>query len=146
MDGTRVHYLVSQDGRLWGRPDLGLTYVLAEPPTLVEDPAATDPTPAWPLSDAGAAPGETSGWLDAGGEANGSVASPDAEAPVGQLIDPDAPLSGEFPLGPPPEVRLRPLRVGPAASPESEPFDARPEREPPDGFGLDPFAPDPNAP
>ncbi|MCG6897578.1 MAG: DUF4340 domain-containing protein [Thiocapsa sp.] len=151
MEGTRLRYLVSEDGRRWSRPDLGLTYVLPQAPALVEDPDAIDPTPAETLPHPDAAPGvadETQGWLDAAGEGPDSAAPLDPDAPMGQLIDPEAPLSGELPLGPAPEVRLRPFDVLPAAPPESDhdPFEAGPEREPPEGFGLDPFAPDPDVP
>ncbi len=151
MDGTRVSYRVSEDGRRWTRPDLRLTYVLGEAPELIEDPSAIDPTP--PVSFAsGVAP------IDPTGPESTSYSGSDAFAPDPEwrespgtpdsLMDPDAPLSGELPLGSPPEVRLRPHDVlrEEVLRPEDlgqEGFEVEPGRDLPDGFGLDPFAPDP---
>jgi hypothetical protein len=151
MDGTRVHFRVSEDGRRWTRPDLRLTSVLGEAPALVEDPGAIDPTPqvsvAAPPFDSGAAPIDPT-WPEPASSPGSDVFAPDPEwrespGTLDSLMDPDAPLSGDLPLGPPPEVRLRPhdaLREE-VLSPEG--FGVDSARDLPDGFGLDPFAPDP---
>ncbi|WP_296808358.1 hypothetical protein [Thiocapsa sp.] len=171
-DGTRVRYRVSEDGRRWTRPDLRLTYVLGEAAELIEDPSVVDPRPpvsvAVPFADpdigsnvdTDEAPIDTA-WPESASRPGSDVFAPDPaplthgdpewrESPgtLDSLMDPDAPLSGELPLGAPPEVRLRPhevLReevltrdgVGQDGSGVEE------WRELPEGFGLDPFAPDP---
>lgn len=155
-DGTRVRYRVSEDGRRWTRPDLRLTYVLGEPPELIEDPSAIDPTPpvsvAAPVSEQGAVTTD-SAWPESASVPEADVFAPDPEwrespGTLDSLMDPDAPLSGELPLGSPPEVRLRPhdvLReeVLTRDGVEQEGFGVEAGRDLPEGFGLDPFAPDP---
>jgi hypothetical protein len=151
MDGTRVSYRVSEDGRRWTRPDLRLTYVLGEAPELIEDPGAIDPTP--PVSFAsGVVPIDPTG-PESASSPGSDVFAPDPEwrespGTPDSLMDPDAPLSGELPLGSPPEVRLRPHDVlrEEVLRPEGlgqEGFEVESGRDLPDGFGLDPFAPDP---
>ncbi|HSO84200.1 hypothetical protein [Thiocapsa sp.] len=155
-DGTRVRYRVSEDGRRWTRPDLRLTYVLGEPPELIEDPGAIDPTPSLsvsaPVSEQDAVTTD-SAWPESPSSPEADVFAPDPEwrespGTLDSLMDPDAPLSGELPLGSPPEVRLRPhdvLReeVLTRDGVEQEGFGVEEDRDLPDGFGLDPFAPDP---
>jgi hypothetical protein len=151
MDGTRVSYRVSEDGRRWTRPDLRLTYVLGEAPELIEDPSAIDPTPPVSLA-SGVAPIDPTG-PESASHPGSDVFAPDPdwrESPgrLDSLMDPDAPLSGELPLGSPPEVRLRPHDVlrDEVLRPEGlgqAGFGVEPGRDPPVGFGLDPFAPDP---
>jgi hypothetical protein len=159
-DGTRVRYRVSEDGRRWTRPDLRLTYVLGESPELIEDPSAIDPTPpvsaAAPFADPDVGPDAVpigAAWPESSASPGSDVFAPDPEwrespSTPHSLMDPDAPLSGELPLGSPPEVRLRPHDVlreevltrdgsGQAG------FGVEEGRELPEGFGLDPFAPDP---
>ncbi len=167
-DGTRVRYRVSEDGRRWTRPDLRLTYVLGEAPELIEDPGAIDPTPpvslavpfADPDGDTDAAPLDTA-WPESPLSPGSDVFAPDPatltygdpewrESPgaLDSLMDPDAPLSGELPLGSPPEVRLRPhdvIREEVLTRDDFEQagFGVEEGRDLPEGFGLDPFAPDP---
>jgi hypothetical protein len=159
-DGTRVRYRVSEDGRRWTRPDLRLTYVLGEPPELIEDPSAIDPTPpvsvAVPFTDPDVppdAPPIDAAWPESASSPGSDVFAPDPEwrespGTLDSLMDPDAPLSGELPLGSPPEVRLRPHdvireEVLTRDGFEQEGFGIEEGRELPEGFGLDPFAPDP---
>jgi hypothetical protein len=153
MDGTRVGYLVSEDGRRWSRPDLRLRYVLAEAPELIEDPGAVDPTP-MPMTDLSTAdPDRSPGspeWSEQDPAAldwdTGSFRTLGPSDSRDTIIDPDAPLSGDLPLGPPPEVRLRPRESARETAPESGGFGGELHRDPPAGFGLDPFAPDPDQP
>lgn len=70
----------------------------------------------------------------------------DPFTPAPSLIDPDAPLSDDLPLGPPPEVRLRPFPIEPWPEPDQVRPGALPNREVPAGFGTDPFAPDDTSP
>jgi hypothetical protein len=164
MDGTRMLFRVSEDGRRWTRPDLRLTYVLGEAPELIEDPSAIDPTPpisvaapfAEPDIERAAAPIDAD-WAESGSGPGSDVFAPDAapepewrESPrsLDSLMDPDAPLSGELPLGSPPEVRLRPHdvmreEVLTRDGFEQDGFRGEIGRDLPEGFGLDPFAPDP---
>ncbi|NCA69564.1 MAG: hypothetical protein EOM91_05540 [Sphingobacteriia bacterium] len=142
-DGTRLRYRVSPDGRRWSRPDLGLTYVLEVAPELVEapgplapDPLASDPL-AWPsAADARAGAAEDPAALQTQLEDGAADQSR-------SLMDPDAPLSGQLPLGPPPEVKLRPRELEREVADEPPRAPTSPLREAPHGFGLDPFAPDP---
>ena len=155
MDGTRIRYLVSEDGRRWSRPDVTLTYMLATAPELVTEPGAFDPTPPGtrprvdPTAAAAIAPGSPE-WpmQDADGVdwSPGSADTSDAPDASASLMDPEAPLSGDLPLGPPPTILLRPHEE--TRDPVTEPggFGAAMHREPPEGFGLDPFAPDPDVP
>lgn len=172
MDGTRVPYLISDDARRWSRLDLNLTYVLAEPPALITDPGAIDPTPPPPggnrdIMATEPAPDGTDGALrDPDGldpdELDHKTLDPNALDQAldaggmtdpfdtsDSLMDPDAPLSGDLPLGPPPAVHLRPH--DPTHEVMLDPnnldnLDNTMLREPPEGFGLDPFAPDPVQP
>jgi hypothetical protein len=154
MDGTRVGYLVSEDGRRWSRPDLRLRYVLAEAPELIEDPGAIDPTPPMPVTDLSRADPARSPVSPEWSEQDqaepewdtDSFSTLDPLGPRDAIIDPDAPLSGDLPLGPPPEVRLRPHESTPETPPEPGAFGGELHRDPPAGFGLDPFAPDPDQP
>jgi hypothetical protein len=150
MDGTRVRYLLSADRRRWSRPDLNLTYLFAEPPQLIEDRDAVDPTPTRAVFDRDQGGSDTTAWperdrqdLDADPGSFGIVQptnDPDA------LMNPDAPLSGHLPLGPAPAVRLRPHEPVRDPIPEPGGFGAAMLRDPPEGFGLDPFAPQPDTP
>jgi hypothetical protein len=155
-DGTRVRYRVSEDARRWTRPDLRLTYVLGEGPELTEDPSAIDPRPpvsvAAPFADPDAVPSDPA-WPESVASPGSDVFAPDPEwrespGTLDALMDPDAPLSGEIPLGSPPEVRLRPHdaireEVLTRGGIGQEGFGVEEGRELPAGFGLDPFAPDP---
>ena len=155
-DGTRVRYRVSEDGRRWTRPDLRLTYVLGEPAELIEDPSAIDSTTqvsvAAPVSEQDAVTTDPA-WPESASspEADAFAPAPEwRESPgtLDSLMDPDAPLSGELPLGSPPQVRLRPHdmireEVVTRDGFEQEGFGIEEGRDLPEGFGLDPFAPDP---
>ncbi len=161
-DGGRLSYLISADGRRWSRPDLGLRYVLTEAPPwllapgMLEAPAPAlaprDGSPALDLApihtDTWAAPAADAGraedWSSGGSEAwSEPPPRPADRAQDAALIDPDAPLSGDLPLGPPPEVKLRPHAALPETLPATEAPRPEPPREAPPGFGQDPFAPDP---
>lgn len=123
---------------------------------LIEDPSAIDPTPpvsvAAPISEQDAVT-TNSTWPEPASSPEADVFAPDPEwrespGTLDSLMDPDAPLSGELPLGSPPEVRLRPhdvLReeVLTRDGVEQEGFGVEAGRDLPEGFGLDPFAPDP---
>jgi hypothetical protein len=152
-DGTALHFLVSADRRRWrlemprptpapesraGTPP-ALLYVLATAPLLTEDPSAIDPTPEsvrnavmgdseMPASDPNAA-------LDS--------LSVDTADPFAPPPDPDAILSGDVPLGPPPEVRLTPDGEAPVEVRPASKLHGEPDKAAPTGFGEDPFAPDP---
>lgn len=167
MDGTRVPYLISEDARRWSRLDLNLTYVLSESPELITDPDAIDPTPPPPGGDreimaTEPAPDGTDrpdpDELDAD-ELDARALDPntlDQDLDAGgmtdpldtadSLMDPDAPLSGDLPLGPPPAVHLRPHDPAHEVLLDPDTMDDTMFREPPEGFGIDPFAPDSIAP
>jgi hypothetical protein len=159
-DGRALRFLVSEDRRRWSRLDQKLRYVLTDGPLLELDPGATDPTPPepTPASVADQEPAATAmqtqalrpedevGMDDADLEAGLPAEEPDPDVPFAPLADPDAPaLEGMRP----PEVRLR--REGPGDEDlyldEGEDatggFGAEPYKDPPQGFGMDPFAPDP---
>jgi hypothetical protein len=161
-DGDQLGFLISADGRRWSRPDLGLRYVLTEAPAwllapgmLEAPPPALTPSGESPARDL--APIHTDTWAapaaDAGRAAEWSTGgSEDWSAPAPRpadraqdatWIDPDAPLSGDLPLGPPPEVKLRPHEALPETLPATAEPRPEPPREAPPGFGQDPFAPDP---
>ncbi|MBK1643639.1 hypothetical protein CKO25_02985 [Thiocapsa imhoffii] len=153
LDGSQIEYLVSPDGRRWSRPDLRLTYVLTEAIELVTDPGARAPTPLprpsdptgiagqeqsdqrWP----GVAPttmdAETHDW-----DAWSLEPSDPVDAATG-LMDPEAPLSGDLPLGPAPAVHLRPHEPTPEPIVRPDAFGWEADHDPPPGFGQDPFAP-----
>jgi hypothetical protein len=149
-DGRALRFLVSEDRRRWSRLDQRVRYVLSEGPLLELDPGAADPTPPEPV--AASAPGGIGGLRPGDpGVLEGSGAWPpdatagpeDAFAPE---LDPDAPaLEGMRPA----EVRLRPdgsYDAADAREDASGGFGAEPYKEPPQGFGMDPFAPLPDDP
>jgi hypothetical protein len=161
-DGDQLGLLISADGRRWSRPDLGLRYVLTEAPDWLLVPGMLEP-PAPALAPSGGSPAlelapiHTDQWAaptpDAGGaeawSTDGSegwsqpAPRPADRAQDATWIDPDAPLSGDLPLGPPPEVKLRPHEALPETPPATTEPRPEPPREAPPGFGQDPFAPDP---
>jgi len=164
-DGSALRFLVSQDRRRWSRLDLKLRYVLTDPPLLESDPAAIDPTPpepppapaevpraqptALPMPTDGIGPeGPVDGETMGPDLATPPPAEPDPADPFAPLPDSDAPVSeGETP----PEVRLSPQAPGGRSGYDGEDsYDAgagglggEPYKDPPQGFGADPFAPDP---
>lgn len=148
-DGTPLRFLVSDDRRRWARLDRRLLYVLGEAPVLEEDPTAVDTTPPAPepeleLAPTGPAAGEPvvdgSAEPFAPGEPLGPedpfAPDPFAAAPLPPIGHPQAPVSEDDSLGPPPAVRLSPDEEGG--------FGDEPYKDPPQGFGVDPFAPDPS--
>jgi hypothetical protein len=165
-DGDRIPYQISADGRRWTRPDLELRYVLSEATRLEraapDDPSAmatsipvapqtnspmsVGPETPWPSPDP-----LTSDWPTGsfGSDSETLEAAPgpdtpdaaDVRDPLERLMDPDAPLSGDLPLGPPPEVRLRPHVPAQDDGTDRREDDTGPRRDPPAGFGQDPFAP-----
>ncbi len=153
-DGRALRFLVSEDRRRWSRLDQRLRYVLTDGPLLELDPGANDPTPPEPppaVADEVPADPPTPGSLpiqalgpDDPGVLDDREADPDHPFSLG--ADPDAPaLEGMRPT----EVRLRP--DAPGGGPEygdddvgdGGGFGAEPYKDPPQGFGMDPFAPDP---
>ncbi|MCF1182347.1 DUF4340 domain-containing protein [Marichromatium gracile] len=115
-DGRMLRFRLSEDQRSWRRLDQPLRYLLATAPRLATDPAlATLPEPMAPPEPIGA----------------------DPFAPESGAMD-EPVLPSDALLGPPPEVRLGPERPSPEAG-----FGAEPYKRPPQGFGQDPFAPDP---
>jgi hypothetical protein len=155
-DGRALRFLVSEDRRRWSRLDQKLRYVLTDGFLLELDPGAKDPTPPEPLppvpdrepaadglEPASPAEAEMEGLDDPVGPPE---RGPDAEDPFAPPTDPDAPaLEGMRP----PEVRLRPDGMGGSRDAEDDGedgaggFGAEPYKDPPQGFGMDPFAPDP---
>ncbi|MGE5155806.1 MAG: hypothetical protein ACM3ST_17590 [Bdellovibrio bacteriovorus] len=151
-DGRALRFLVSEDRRRWSRLDQKLRYVLTDGPLLELDPGATDPTPPEPPPDL---PDRETAELPAQGPPPIQVLGPDdpgvlgdggADDPFGPVADPDAPaLEGMRP----PEVRLGPDSSGAGgeyrddAVEDGGGFGAEPYKDPPQGFGTDPFAPDP---
>lgn len=148
-DGRALRFLVSEDRRRWSRLDQKLRYVLTDGPLLELDAGATDPTPPQPpparvggppLSAPPAMPTLTP-------EHGVGMAEQDPGAGLPEIEpDPDAPaVEGMRP----PEVRLRPDGAGGARHDEdggadaTSGFGAEPYKDPPQGFGMDPFAPDP---
>ena len=133
-DGTALRFLVSEDRRRLSRLDLKLRYVLSDPLVLELDPTAVDKTPPAPPLAPEPLPSADNA------DAPGQGAGPDQSDPFAPLSDPDAPVSGDAPLGAPPAVRLSPDQ----GNGESEGgFGDEPYKRPPEGFGTDPFAPDP---
>ncbi|NKN34121.1 hypothetical protein [Marichromatium bheemlicum] len=114
-DGRILRFRLSEDRQTWRRLDQPLRYLLSEAPQLVTDPSlAILPEPT-PLP------------------------SPITSDPFAPVTSPHEPvLPSDVLLGPPPEVRLGPERPHPDAG-----FGAEPYKRPPQGFGQDPFAPDP---
>ena len=133
-DGSAQRFIVSPDRRRLSRLDLRVRYVLADPIALDLDPKALDPTPPAPPPAARrdgnpqALPG----------------APPEEASPFDPTLDPDAPVRDDQPIGAPAEVRLSPDRDRPETREEGTGFGAEPYKQPPEGFGMDPFAPDPN--
>lgn len=153
-DGTALRFLVSEDRRRWSRLDLKIRYVLGEPPELMQDPTAVDTTPPPPAPVIPPEPEQpTVEYLPMPGEVDGQsmipVEAPDPADPFAPFPDPDAPVTEEDMSGAPPEVRLTPEGTyGPGADYGTEPgfgFGDEPYKERPQGFGADPFAPDPMA-
>jgi hypothetical protein len=170
-DGSAVRFLISEDRRRWSRLDLKLRYVVAEPPELELDPTLIDPTPPEPPPPL-AEPTETApAPLPMPFDELATDDAPMPEVPLGPPPEPD-PADPFAPLpegdawsggdGGPPEVRLSP--DAPYANPgygdsgygdgsadyedgydpgESGGLGGEPYKEPPQGFGMDPFAPDP---
>jgi hypothetical protein len=121
----------------------------------VKDPGAIDPTPpgtrprGGPTVAPAIAPGSPeSPMQDADGfdwnpDSTDMTDPPDTSV---SLMDPEAPLSGDLPLGPPPTILLRPHEEAREPVTEQGGFGAEMHRDLPEGFGLDPFAPDPDLP
>ncbi|MBN2886107.1 MAG: hypothetical protein JXM75_05295 [Chromatiaceae bacterium] len=134
LNGRSLRFEVSEDRRLWARPELGIAYRLTRAPDLITDPEAplaeavmpdpNDPfAPDPPVIDPPA-----------------PEATPAPDAPLDPFANPEAPLPGDLPLGPAPSVRLSP--DGQIEEEPTDGFGAEPYKEPPVGFGQDPFAPD----
>ncbi|MBK1720063.1 hypothetical protein [Thiocystis violacea] len=156
-DGTSQRFLVSEDRRRWARLDQRLLYVLTKAPEMVEDPDAIDPTPAEPpLPDLDAAmmtpdptlpatpvadpsePPIQSDMVDPFAPPTGSDGSDPPE------VDPDSLVPSDAPVSAPPVVRLTPDgRLEPEVARPRNRLRGEPEKMPPQGFGQDPFAPDP---
>ena len=146
-DGTALRFLVSEDRRRWSREDVRLLYVLTNAPELIEDPDAIDPTP--PAAAVMRAPDMPPSQIDGADPfaplpetADGYGFDPEA--------DPDAIVPGDAPVGPPPEVRLTPdgqapvrTKMSPEGMTRGSHLRGEPDKDPPSGFGQDPFAPDP---
>lgn len=156
-DGSSLSFLVSADRRRWGRLDADLLHVLTEGPSLAQDPHAIDPTPppavlAPDASTTGSdpsVPGPAAA-SDSRLEPPPFEASQDPFAPLAEAVEPLAPLSppdlivtDEDLAAPPAEVRLSPEADAPLPSSRGGPLRGEPDKEPPYGFGQDPFAPDP---
>lgn len=156
-DGRALRFLVSEDRRRWSRLDQKLRYVLTDGPLLELDPGATDPTPPEPpppvpdheADSDGLHPASPTGeeQEDLDHRIGPPATGPDAEDPFAPPTDPDAPaLEGASPS----EVRLRPDGMGGSRAAEDDGedgaggFGAEPYKDPPQGFGMDPFAPDPS--
>ena len=141
-DGRVLRFLVATDRRRWSRPDLKLRYVLSDGMLLELDPTAIDRTPPPP---APALPPK--GTMGPTGAA--AVGRPPAETHSG-TEDPFAPAAAagtdamdEAPVGAPPSVRLSPdAPDAPDEAADGTGFGAEPGKQPPAGFGIDPFAPD----
>lgn len=168
-DGTPLHFRLSEDRLRWTAPDLRAVYVLRSAPTLALDPTAVDPTP-HPAASATVSPNPG----ELGSPAPLALPEPEPateEPPVVDRNDPFAPppeselpaepsnpddviLPGDAELGPPPSVHLGP--DGPDG--RASAGDRAPRHRPrasghprggsdpglPQGFGQDPFAPDPD--
>lgn len=158
-DGTTLRFLVSEDRRRWSREDVRLLYVLTNAPELTEDPDAIDPTP--PAAPAAAASMRAPG-LPPSDLETPPIDETDPFAPLSETADgdgyldpeadPDAIVPGDALVGPPPEVRLTPDGQAPVRTkmrPEGMTRDGHlrgePDKDPPSGFGQDPFAPDPGS-
>lgn len=137
-DGTALRFLISEDRRRLSRLDLKLRYVLSDPLVLEVDATAVDPTPPAPPPPSQPSP---STQVDSARQPMpGTATEPGQSDAFAPPSDPDAPVPGDAPLGAPPAVRLSPDQV----DGESEGgFGAEPYKQPPEGFGTDPFAPDP---
>ena len=167
-DGNAVRFLISEDRRRWARLDLKLNYVVTDPIDLKLDPTAVDTTPPEPepqLPEAQPSmalpmPGDDAILTDDPQGYEVMPVVPLSPAPEPDPADPFAPRPdyGGAPVGPDgmPEVRLSPDDVYGApygGDPyldgydgevyEEGGFGAEPYKDPPQGFGTDPFAPDP---
>ncbi len=147
-DGTSLRFLVSDDRRRWARLDRRLLYVLSEAPVLEEDPTAVDTTPPAPEPELELAPAGPAGGEPVFGRAaepfapgSGDPFAPDPfdEGLFPPVADPHAPVSEDDSLGPP-----RAVRMSPDEAIEEGGFGDEPYKDPPQGFGVDPFAPDPS--
>jgi hypothetical protein len=155
-DGQRIEYQISDDGRRWTRLDLQLRYVLSEAldldPATPGDPgglaaaaalhAAPEPEQgleaAWPIPDPASRDLAAEPFA---AEPNETEMSEPYD-PLEPVMDPEAPLSGDLPLGPPPSVRLKPHAASEDPRPDAQEPWTELRRELPAGFGQDPFAPD----
>jgi hypothetical protein len=156
-DGQRIEYQVSDDGRRWTRLDLQLRYVLSEAldlePAAPGDPSGLAASAAMQAGSEAAQPIEAP-WPDPDPASRDQAGEPfDAEPdgkeislpydPLEPVMDPEAPLSGDLPLGPAPAVRLRPHVASEDAGSDGPEPSSDLRRDLPAGFGQDPFAPDP---
>lgn len=152
-DGRALRFLVSEDRRRWSRLDQKLRYVLTNGFLLELDPGATDPTPPEPpsstpdpMSSQTLVGDDGAGMGDLEPQGGFPESEPDPEDPFAPAADPEAPV---FEGMTPPEVRLRPEGMGASRDAEDDGedgaggFGAEPYKDPPQGFGMDPFAPDP---
>lgn len=159
-DGRQLRFRVSEDRLRWTSRDLHALYILKSPPDLALDPTAVDPTPDQPgTATAAPSPGQL------GTETPARLPEPD-EPPVVDRNDPFAPptadelsaepahqddliVPGDAMPGPPPSVHLSPDgRESSGDSPARHRSRTSPMRDGanpgmPEGFGQDPFAPDP---
>jgi hypothetical protein len=150
VDGSATRFLVSEDRRKLARADLKILYVLADPLMLELDPTAVDPTPpAPPPRPAKSVLPPAEEGLPASAPAARPEPASESTEPFTPSADPDAPVPGDAPLGAPPAVRIGPNRPAPTAPvtgahrSSGGGFGAEPYKAPPQGFGQDPFAPDP---
>lgn len=136
VDGRTLRFEVSADRRLWARPELGLAYRLVRAPELETD-ADGEMAPV-PLSEPEPHSPQPASMMSIGDPFAPVAPLPDA-APLDPFANPEAPLPGDLPLGEPPPVRLSPDEQ---IEQDSDGFGAERYKEPPPGFGVDPFAPD----
>ncbi|MGQ9830285.1 MAG: hypothetical protein ACUVQI_01485 [Thermochromatium sp.] len=156
-DGTKVHFLVSDDRRRWARLDQRLLYVLTDAPELTLDPSAVDPTPAdvcdRPAEPASPSPDQTGASptsIQTAGFEPGPATETREANPVQSRDTLEVPSDAVDPrisddkLGKPPVFRLmRDGRVVPIEPPAPSEFrlPGEPDKAAPSGFGEDPFAP-----
>lgn len=162
-DGSQLRFRVSEDRLRWTSVDLRALYILKSPPELTLDPTAVDPTPDRPeTTTAPPSPGqlgtepqvqrpEPAPEEPAVVDHNDPFAPPtESELPVEPANQDDVILPGDTMLGPPPSVRLGPDGSESAGGKVPRHQPKMPTRlrggaNPgiPEGFGQDPFAPDP---
>lgn len=163
-DGSAIRFLVSEDRRRWSRLDQRLRYVMTDPPLLELDPTAIDPTPPEPPPTAPAAlpdvqdptplpmPAENDGFDgypypgELGPDYGVPLEPPDPADPFAPRADPDALVTEGAAGGSLPVIRLRPESYGRDSDEEYDygrGLGGEPYKDPPEGFGTDPFAPDP---